>query len=122
MIKKNIRIIALLSFLFYFGYTETLHAYIGPGAGFAFLTSFATLFITFLLAFFSILIWPIRLVFKALKRKKGISKTNVNRVIIVGLDGLDPQLTRKFMDEGKLPNLAKLKEEGSFTCLGTTLP
>src|SRR3972149_4973976 len=57
MNKKNIRIIVLISFLFCFGYTENLYAYIGPGAGFAFLTNFA-----------------------------------------------------------------KIKEQGSFTCLGTTLP
>jgi len=125
MEKKNTErkiIILSLALFFYFIYPKTLHAYIGPGAGFAFLTSFATLFVTFLLAFISILIWPIRLLFKAIRRKKGFTKTNVNRVVIVGLDGLDPLLARKFMDEGKLPNLAKIKEQGSFTCLGTTLP
>src|SRR4030067_2627563 len=122
MNKKNIRIIVLISFLFCFGYTENLYAYIGPGAGFAFLTSFATLFITFLLAFASILIWPVRLLFKEMKKTKGITKTDINRVVVVGLDGLDPVLTRKFIDEGKLPNFAKIKEQGSFTCLGTLLP
>ncbi len=122
MNKKNIRIIVLISFLFCFGYTGNLYAYIGPGAGFAFLTSFATLFVTFFLAFISILIWPIRLLYKAIRRQKGIIKTDVNRVVVVGLDGLDPVLARKFMDEGKLPNFVKVKEQGSFSCLGTTMP
>src|SRR3972149_12102551 len=111
MEKKNTErkiIILSLALFFYFIYPKTLHAYIGPGAGFAFLTSFATLFVTFLLAFISILIWPISLLFKAIRRKKGFTTTNVNRVVIVGLDGLDPLLARKFMDEGKLPNLAKI--------------
>lgn len=122
MNKKSIEKIIIIFFFCCFVYPDNSHAYIGPGAGFAFLTSFATLFVTFILAFVSILIWPIRLLFKALKRKKGITKTDVNRVVIVGLDGLDPVLARKFMDKGKLPNLAKIKEQGSFTCLGTTLP
>src|SRR3990172_5507275 len=100
--KKILIIFFVLNF--YFIYPENIYAYIGPGAGFAFLTSFAALFITFLLAFFSLLIWPLRFLFKALRREKIITKTDVTRVIIVGLDGLDPQLTRKFMDQGKLPN------------------
>jgi len=124
MFKKffNKKIVFLFFFLFYFLYPKTTYAYIGPGAGFAFLTSFATLFLTFLLAFFTILFWPVRLIFRALRRKKGYTKTDINRVVIIGLDGLDPLLTRKFMDEGNLPNLKKLKEQGSFNNLGTTLP
>jgi len=43
------------------------HAYIGPGAGFAFLSSFLVLFATFLLAFLSLLTWPIRWVFRSFR-------------------------------------------------------
>jgi len=39
-------------------------AYIGPGAGFAFLGSFLALFVTILLAFGTIMIWPIRAAFR----------------------------------------------------------
>ncbi|MBI3931873.1 MAG: alkaline phosphatase family protein [Acidobacteria bacterium] len=44
------------------------------------------------------------------------------RVFIMGFDGMDPTLTRRFMDEGKLPNLKKLAESGTFSTLGSTQP
>ena len=40
----------------------------------------------------------------------------------MGFDGMDPTLARKFMDEGKLPNLKKLAESGTFAKLETTQP
>jgi hypothetical protein len=40
----------------------------------------------------------------------------------MGFDGMDPTLARKFMDEGKLPNLKKLEETGTFAKLETTQP
>ncbi len=97
------------------------HAYVGPGAGFAFLTSFAVLFVTIFVAIGTVLIWPIR--FLLLKRKRrGTRKAMVDRVVIVGLDGMDPKLTKQFMEAGKLPNFAKLAEEGTFRPLKTTSP
>src|SRR5262245_2828894 len=44
------------------------------------------------------------------------------RVVILGFDGADPKLTEQFMAEGKLPNLARLKAEGSYLRLATTNP
>lgn len=44
------------------------------------------------------------------------------RVFIIGFDGMDPGLARQFMDEGKLPNLKRLAEQGTFTPLGSTQP
>ena len=44
------------------------------------------------------------------------------RVFVIGFDGMDPTLARKFMDEGKLPNLKALAEEGTFRTLGSTQP
>jgi predicted AlkP superfamily phosphohydrolase/phosphomutase len=44
------------------------------------------------------------------------------RVIVLGFDGADPDLAVRFMDQGKLPNLAKLRAQGSFLTLGTTRP
>jgi predicted AlkP superfamily phosphohydrolase/phosphomutase len=41
---------------------------------------------------------------------------------VLGLDGLDPRLAEKFMAEGKLPNLARLREHGCFKRLATTIP
>jgi predicted AlkP superfamily phosphohydrolase/phosphomutase len=42
--------------------------------------------------------------------------------VLVGLDGLDPELTRRFMRAGKLPNLEQLSQAGCFHRLGTTYP
>jgi len=48
---------------------------------------------------------------------------NPNRkLIILGFDGADPILAKKWMDEGYLPNLQKLANTGTFQKLGTTLP
>jgi predicted AlkP superfamily phosphohydrolase/phosphomutase len=44
------------------------------------------------------------------------------RVFVLGFDGMDPTLARKWMDEGKLPNLKRLSEQGTFTKLETTQP
>jgi predicted AlkP superfamily phosphohydrolase/phosphomutase len=44
------------------------------------------------------------------------------RVFVLGFDGMDPTLARKWMDEGKLPNLKKLSEQGTFAKLETTQP
>ncbi|MFH1857527.1 MAG: alkaline phosphatase family protein [Candidatus Omnitrophota bacterium] len=44
------------------------------------------------------------------------------RVIILGFDGVDTRLAEKYMDQGQLPNLAKLRESGTYLPLGTTLP
>jgi predicted AlkP superfamily phosphohydrolase/phosphomutase len=120
---RNIR----RSFLFFFiflliGSVKSAQAYIGPGAGFAFLSSFFFLFIAFALAIFYLLSWPLRFGFRALFRKSYKGKSQVKRVIIVGLDGMDPKLADKFMSEGKLPNFQRLKESGTFTPLDTTYP
>lgn len=97
-------------------------AYIGPGAGFAFLSSFMVLFVTFLLALVSILVWPIRVVIRLLTRAGKVAKTDVDRVIIVGYDGLEPKLAKKWIDEGKLPNFKRLAEKGDFQPLFSSWP
>jgi predicted AlkP superfamily phosphohydrolase/phosphomutase len=44
------------------------------------------------------------------------------RVIVLGFDGVDGRLTEQWMNEGKLPNLAKLRDEGTFRPLRPTVP
>jgi predicted AlkP superfamily phosphohydrolase/phosphomutase len=44
------------------------------------------------------------------------------QVVVLGFDGADPDLLAKWMKEGKLPNLQRLAETGSFRPLGTTNP
>ncbi len=96
-------------------------AYIGPGAGFALLSSFLVIFTTVILAFLAVLMWPFRMLYRLIKRGKK-PKPWVRRLIVVGLDGQDPQLTDRFMKEGKLPNFAKLAEAGCYHRLRSTFP
>src|SRR3954447_2137633 len=44
------------------------------------------------------------------------------KVIVLGFDGVDARYTEKWMDEGKLPNLARLRAEGTFRPLRPTVP
>jgi predicted AlkP superfamily phosphohydrolase/phosphomutase len=106
--------------LFCFGLPA--QAYIGPGAGFAFLSSFLVLFLTFFLAVFSFLSWPFRLLIRLIKGRKTIKGALVDKVVIIGLDGFEPTLAEKFMNEGKLPHLSRLKKEGTYARLQTTTP
>lgn len=115
-------IIVLGTGLLLLGFPSFCEAYIGPGAGFAFLTSFFILFLTFIMAFFSLISWPFRFLFRSVRRKKVYARGNVNRLVIIGLDGLDPSITEQMMSEGELPNFSRLKKEGTFTQLKTTFP
>jgi len=55
-------------------------------------------------------------------RKAVIGKAQVKRVVIVGFDGMDPELANRFMGEGKLPNLAKLRDQRDLSSLRTQFP
>jgi predicted AlkP superfamily phosphohydrolase/phosphomutase len=97
-------------------------AYIGPGAGFAFLGSFLATVISLLASLISLVIWPFRILWRAVRRRGRFGRAKVRKVIFLGLDGLDPELTEKWMAEGKLPNLAQLREQGTYHRLRTTFP
>ncbi len=99
-----------------------LPAYIGPGAGISFIGSFFGLIIAFGLLFVSLLTWPIRMLLMWLRRRRVGLKSQAKRVVVVGLDGLDPGRVRRLMAEGRLPHLKQLAERGTFTNLATTLP
>jgi len=113
---------AALLAAFVFAGAPPLAAYIGPGAGFAFLSSFLVLFLTFFLAVFSFLAWPFRALWKLVRGKKALKNSLVDQVVVIGLDGMAPELAEKYMADGKLPHLARLKEEGSYARLQTTTP
>lgn len=97
-------------------------AYIGPGAGFAFLGSFLSLLIALALSIASLLLWPLRAARRLVANRRAYGRARVRKLIFLGLDGLDPGVTERLMDEGKLPNLARLRERGSFRRLRTTFP
>lgn len=52
----------------------------------------------------------------------GAAQPKRQRVIVLGFDGVDARYTEKWMNEGKLPNLARLRAEGTFRPLRATLP
>lgn len=44
------------------------------------------------------------------------------KVIILGLDGMDPHLLEVFLGQGKLPHFKRLRDEGDFKTLRTSIP
>src|ERR1039457_2965458 len=65
-------------------------AYAGPGAGFAVLSSFWTLFVAFLYSFYALMTWPFRQLFRFLRRRNAYGKATFERAVILGFDGMDP--------------------------------
>ena len=50
------------------------------------------------------------------------SAPNAGRTIVLGFDGMDPELTEQWMADGTLPNFARLAREGHYQVLPTTNP
>ena len=98
------------------------YAYIGPGAGIALVGSFLAVLTAMFSAFVALLTWPIRAIWFAARGRRALRGAKVRRVVILGLDGLDPELVERFLEEGRLPHLAKLRDEGTYKRLGTTWP
>jgi len=44
------------------------------------------------------------------------------KIIVIGIDGMDPCLSEKMMNAGKLPNFAGLRKMSGFRMLGTSIP
>jgi predicted AlkP superfamily phosphohydrolase/phosphomutase len=103
------------------GTARPADAYVGPGAGFALLSSFLVLFTTTLAAIASLLFWPFRMLWRRLRHGKA-PRASIRRLVIVGLDGQDPGLTDRLMAEGLLPNFTKLATSGCYRRLKTTFP
>jgi predicted AlkP superfamily phosphohydrolase/phosphomutase len=59
--------------------------------------------------------------FLSCERAQGGSAVG-KRVVILGIDGMDPDLLTKFMSEGKMPNFTRLAQQGSFRRLTTSIP
>jgi predicted AlkP superfamily phosphohydrolase/phosphomutase len=99
-----------------------LLAYIGPGAGITFLGSFFILVAALGLLFLSLLTWPVRFLILWLKRRRLHLKPLTQRVVVIGLDGLDPERVRRLIGQGRMPNFQELADTGTLCDLGTTLP
>jgi len=57
-----------------------------------------------------------------LRTRSEESRAPKKRLLILGIDGMDPQLLRQYMNEGKMPNFAALAARGSFLNLQTSTP
>ncbi len=114
--------VVLLACLFLLDEASTAQAYIGPGAGFAVGSSLVAFFLAFLSGAAAIFLWPTRWLFRFLRGRHAMARARTKRFVILGLDGMEPTLAEKYMAEGKMPNLSKLKAKGTFTRLGTTAP
>ena len=119
---KSVRATLVLVFLLIALHPLPSHAYAGPGAGFAVLSSFWTLFVAFLYSLYALFTWPFRHVMRLLRRRNAYGKAKFKRAVILGFDGMDPDLTERFIGEGRLPHLKKLRDKGTFNKLRTTYP
>ncbi len=99
-----------------------LEAYVGPGAGIAFVGSLFSLIAALISGALAFLILPFRIAWRALRGAQGYRKAKIRKLIFLGLDGLEPDLVEKFLTEGKLPNLARLRDRGRYSRLRTTFP
>ncbi len=97
-------------------------AYIGPGAGIALAGSLFAVIAAIFAGIMAMLLFPLRFLWRLIRGRRTMRNAKVKRVVVVGLDGLEPSLTEKWMAEGLLPNLAKIKARGSYLRLGTTWP
>lgn len=101
---------------------DSAQAYIGPGAGFALGSTIFAFMAAMLSGMVAIFLWPARRLFRYVKGRKAFARARVKRVVILGLDGMEPSLAEKYMAEGRMPNLAKLAGQGCYKKLATTAP
>lgn len=47
---------------------------------------------------------------------------NAKKIIVLGIDGLDPTILTRFMDQGELPAFRRLREQGNMRKLTTSIP
>src|SRR5580765_4328829 len=57
-----------------------------------------------------------------LGRARRAPRTLGKKVVIIGIDGMDPVLCETMMNEDELPHLKKLRAGGAFSKLGTSIP
>ncbi|MHC5061214.1 MAG: alkaline phosphatase family protein [Planctomycetota bacterium] len=112
----------LLALFFILIMPARAEAYIGPGAGFAVAGSFLAIFGAVFAGMIAVFTWPIRYAIRAIRGRHAFARSRIKKFVILGLDGMDHGLTEKFLAEGKLPNFAKLREQGDFKPLATTVP
>ncbi|MHC5074862.1 MAG: alkaline phosphatase family protein [Planctomycetota bacterium] len=121
MTKRKIEFL-LVVFILALAIPNQAQAYIGPGAGFAVAGSFLVMFMALLSGLLALFTWPLRYIVRSIRGRRAFARSRIKKYVILGLDGMDYGLTERFLSEGKLPNLAKLREQGCFKPLATTVP
>lgn len=114
-----------------------IRTYVDPGQGFVFLQQSSYLWGLLLGAlgivlflgkfffrlvrrfFFILLALAVILIVGGILMQKNHPQT---KVIILGIDAMDPEITEQLMRQGRLPHLAALKEKGAYQRLETTMP
>jgi len=114
-----------------------INYYVDPGSGFVFVQNTSLLWgiilvllggvllsLKLFFKFFKKIIWFL-IILLALLIVGGLIMSGPKtkkKVIVLGIDAMDPQITERLMQEGKLPNLTYLKTNGSYSRLITTIP
>jgi len=119
---RKARVIAATLFATILFGPATAHAYIGPGAGIAAAGTIFVLIAAFFAAFAALIVLPVRMTIRHFATWGQRRRAKARRVVIIGMDGMDPELTAKWMAAGKLPNLEALAQEGTFLPLQTATP
>ncbi len=57
-----------------------------------------------------------------LKRLGRKSRADGRKVIVLGVDGMDPRLCERMMNAGQLPHLRRMRDAGGYRRLGTSIP
>jgi predicted AlkP superfamily phosphohydrolase/phosphomutase len=116
-----------------------INYYVDPGSGFVFAQNTSLLWgiilgllggvlftLRFFFRFFKKIIWVVlALVVFLIIGGLIMSATKISnnkKIIILGIDAMDPEITERLMQEGKLPNLYYMKTAGSYARLVTTIP
>ncbi|MBX3169579.1 MAG: alkaline phosphatase family protein [Candidatus Eremiobacteraeota bacterium] len=94
-------------------------AYIGPGPGLAVQAPALLLLTGILVGLLSLLTLPLRWLWRRPKKR---GPARARRVVLLGLDGLEPSLLEEGMRAGRLPHFQALAAEGGYQRLATTCP
>jgi len=104
------------------GATFSVLAYLGPGGGFAIMFYSLTILLVAAGVVVLIISSPLIALRAVFRRGRTRRRGHARQVVILGLDGLDPAVVTRLMDQGKLPHFRTLATEGHFSSLATSTP
>ena len=123
--------------------TVVAEAYVGPGAGISFLQGLWVALVGVVLSIVAIILLPFKLLFRNFGKIKAalllvglgflvwlaheynsqaVPEKLSGRTIVLGFDGMDHRMTQSLIEAGKLPNLARLAQQGFGGPLETSVP